>query len=103
MITCYEGRNNNMILSVCVCARSSVIQREDPEGKIGVKIGKELMTTASDALKANVTRLAPLVLPVSEQLIFAGNFFARKASTLCPSASQDAYLSHQTWALCTSQ
>jgi 3-ketoacyl-CoA synthase len=59
--------------------RSSVMQREDPEGKVGVKIGKELMQTASDALKANVTRLAPLVLPVSEQLIFAGNLFARKA------------------------
>jgi 3-ketoacyl-CoA synthase len=63
-------------------ADSSVIQREDAEGKIGVKIGKELMQTAGDALKANVTRLAPLVLPVSEQLIFAGNYVARKVTGL---------------------
>jgi len=60
----------------CVC--SVVIQQEDEEGKIGVKIGRELMNVAATALKTNITRLAPLVLPVSEQLIFAGNFVARK-------------------------
>ena len=57
---------------------SVVIQQEDDEGKIGVKIGRELMSVAAMALKANITRLAPLVLPVSEQLIFAANFVARK-------------------------
>ena len=57
---------------------SAVIQKEDEEGKVGVKIGKELMRVAGMALKANITRLGPLVLPVSEQLIFAGNFVARK-------------------------
>jgi hypothetical protein len=31
-----------------------------------------------EALKANITTLGPLVLPVSEQLLFAGNFVARK-------------------------
>ena len=60
-------------------ACSAVIQKEDEEGKVGVKIGKELMKVAGVALKANITRLGPLVLPVSEQLIFAGNFVARKA------------------------
>ena len=60
----------------CVC--SVVIQQEDDEGKVGVKIGRELMSVAAMALKTNITRLAPLVLPVSEQLIFAGNFVARK-------------------------
>jgi 3-ketoacyl-CoA synthase len=29
-------------------------------------------------LKANITTLGPLVLPVSEQLLFAGNMIARK-------------------------
>ena len=55
-----------------------MIQKEDDEGKVGVKIGKELMRVAGMALKANITRLGPQVLPVSEQLIFAGNFVARK-------------------------
>ena len=55
-----------------------MIQREDDEGIVGVKIGKELMKVAGMALKANITRLGPRVLPVSEQLIFAGNFVARK-------------------------
>lgn len=58
--------------------RSAVIQREDDDGIIGVKIGKELMKVAGQALTANIMQLAPLVLPVSEQLIFAGNFVARK-------------------------
>jgi 3-ketoacyl-CoA synthase len=59
-----------------------VLQKEDEEGKVGVKIGKELMEVAGMALKANITRLGPKVLPVSEQLIFAGNYVARKVSTL---------------------
>ncbi len=57
---------------------SVVIQKEDEEGKVGVKIGRELMSVAATALKSNITRLAPLVLPLSEQLIFASNFVARK-------------------------
>ncbi len=61
---------------------SAVIQKEDDEGFVGVKIGKELMKVAGDALKVNITRLGPLVLPVSEQLIFAGNFVARKVGSL---------------------
>ena len=55
-----------------------VIQKEDEQGKVGVKIGRELMNVAAMALKRNITSLGPLVLPVSEQLIFAGNFVARK-------------------------
>ena len=62
-----------------------MIQREDDEGLVGVKIGKELMKVAGMALRANIMRLGPLVLPVSEQLLFAGNFVARKARLrLCP-------------------
>ncbi|CAL5229302.1 g12601 [Coccomyxa viridis] len=59
-------------------AYNVVIQKEDEEGKVGVKIGRELMSVAATALKSNITRLAPLVLPLSEQLIFASNFVARK-------------------------
>lgn len=48
-----------------------------------MKIGKELMRVAGRALTANITQLGPKVLPISEQLIFAGNLIARKVcSTL---------------------
>ena len=66
----------------CLPACSAVIQKEDEEGKIRVKIGKELMKVAGMALKANITCLGPKVLPLSEKLIFAGNFVARKVSKL---------------------
>ena len=43
----------------------------------GVRLGKELMGVAANGLKLNMTRLGPLVLPLSEQLLFAGNMVAR--------------------------
>ncbi|KAA6424520.1 MAG: beta-ketoacyl-coa synthase family [Trebouxia sp. A1-2] len=55
-----------------------VYQREDSKGRVGVHLSKELMAIAGHALKANITTLGPLVLPVSEQLIFFGNLVARK-------------------------
>lgn len=33
---------------------------------------------AGEALKANITTLGPMVLPISEQLLFAANMLARK-------------------------
>ena len=60
-----------------------VFQREDSKGLVGVHLSKELMAIAGHALKANITTLGPLVLPISEQLIFFGNLVARKVST-CP-------------------
>ncbi|GFQ08458.1 3-ketoacyl-coa synthase 17 [Phtheirospermum japonicum] len=41
-------------------------------------ISKDLMAVAGVALRANITALGPLVLPVSEQLRFAASFVARK-------------------------
>ena len=70
------------ISQICFLWCSAVIQREDEEGLVGVKIGKELMKVAGDALKANITRLGPRVLPISEQLIYAGNFVGRKACSI---------------------
>ena len=35
-------------------------------------------TTTGEALKANITTLGPLVLPLSEQLLFAANMVARR-------------------------
>lgn len=57
-----------------------VFQKEDSEGKVGVFLSKELMSIAGHALKANITTLGPLVLPLSEQILFFLNLIARKVS-----------------------
>ncbi|KAL6779764.1 PKS3 [Auxenochlorella protothecoides x Auxenochlorella symbiontica] len=55
-----------------------VYQQEDGAGQRGVHLSRELMRIAGHALKANITTLGPLVLPVSEQLLFFLNLVARK-------------------------
>ncbi|KAJ8457964.1 hypothetical protein OPV22_030890 [Ensete ventricosum] len=55
-----------------------VTQEEDGNGKIGVSLSKDLMGVAGDALKTNITTLGPLVLPMSEQLIFLATLVAKK-------------------------
>ncbi|RYR02766.1 hypothetical protein Ahy_B06g081586 isoform F [Arachis hypogaea] len=55
-----------------------VYQREDETGKIGVCLARELMEVAGDALKTNITTLGPLVLPLSEQLMFFVSLVRRK-------------------------
>ncbi|KAK4774312.1 hypothetical protein SAY86_009247 [Trapa natans] len=56
-----------------------VFQKEDDTGKVGVSISKDLMSVAAEALKTNITILGPLVLPMSEQLLFFATLVARKA------------------------
>ncbi|XP_048558239.1 3-ketoacyl-CoA synthase 6-like [Triticum urartu] len=55
-----------------------VYQEEDDRGNVGINLSKDLMVTAGDALTANITAMGPLVLPASEQLLFALSFVARK-------------------------
>ncbi|KAL9410721.1 hypothetical protein AB3S75_044488 [Citrus x aurantiifolia] len=55
-----------------------VSQQEDESKRIGVKISKDLMAIAGEALKTNITTLGPLVLPMSEQLLFSLTLVARK-------------------------
>lgn len=55
-----------------------VYQREDDKGIIGVSLARELMAVAGDALKTNITTLGPLVLPLSEQLMFFLTLVRRK-------------------------
>ncbi|KAL0903805.1 hypothetical protein M5K25_025858 [Dendrobium thyrsiflorum] len=55
-----------------------VTQEEDATGKIGVSLSKDLMAVAGDALKTNITTLGPLVLPMSEQLLFFATLVGRK-------------------------
>jgi len=45
----------------------------------GVRLSKQIMHIAGDALKRNITNLGPLVLPLTEQLKFFCNLLARKA------------------------
>uniref|UniRef100_A0ACD5UXC8 Uncharacterized protein n=1 Tax=Avena sativa TaxID=4498 RepID=A0ACD5UXC8_AVESA len=55
-----------------------VFQEEDDAGNIGINLSKDLMIIAGRSLEANITRIGPLVLPVSQQLLFALSFIARK-------------------------
>ncbi|KAF2303881.1 hypothetical protein GH714_024091 [Hevea brasiliensis] len=57
---------------------SCVTQREDSTGRIGVSLSKDLMGVAGDALKTNITTLGPLVLPMSEQLLFFTTLVGKK-------------------------
>eukprot|EP00662_Eupelagonemidae_sp_cell21_P026024 gene26024-56682_t len=57
----------------------AVYQREDAAGTLGVSLSKQIMQIAGDALKSNITVLAPRVLPLREQLRFFLNMIARRA------------------------
>ncbi|KAH7567259.1 hypothetical protein ACOSP7_010939 [Xanthoceras sorbifolium] len=55
-----------------------VFQEQDDDGKTGVSLSKELMAIAGGALKTNITTLGPLVLPISEQLLFFATLVIKK-------------------------
>jgi 3-ketoacyl-CoA synthase len=55
-----------------------VYQEEDEQGYSGISLSKELMAIAGDALKSNITTMGPLVLPMSEQLLFFSRLVGRK-------------------------
>ncbi|XP_057975708.1 3-ketoacyl-CoA synthase 4 [Malania oleifera] len=55
-----------------------VFQEEDDKGKTGVSLSKDLMAIAGGALKVNITTLGPLVLPISEQLLFFATLIVKK-------------------------
>ncbi|XP_047316383.1 3-ketoacyl-CoA synthase 4-like [Impatiens glandulifera] len=55
-----------------------VYQEQDELGKTGVSLSKDLMAIAGGALKTNITTLGPLVLPVSEQLLFFSTLVLKK-------------------------
>ncbi|GMH01894.1 hypothetical protein Nepgr_003733 [Nepenthes gracilis] len=59
-------------------AFNCVRQKRDAEGLTAVSLSKDLMAVAGEALKTNITSLGPLVLPPSEQLLFALTFIGRK-------------------------
>ncbi|KAL1548984.1 3-ketoacyl-CoA synthase 2 [Salvia divinorum] len=55
-----------------------VFQEEDDSKRVGVALSKDVMAVAGEALKTNITTLGPLVLPMSEQLLFFLTLVARK-------------------------
>ncbi|KAL5101846.1 hypothetical protein RYX36_006173 [Vicia faba] len=55
-----------------------VYQEQDDVGKTSVSLLKDLMAIAGGALKTNITTLGPLVLPVSEQLLFFTTLVVKK-------------------------
>ncbi|KAK7257949.1 hypothetical protein RIF29_32293 [Crotalaria pallida] len=55
-----------------------VYQEQDDAGKTGVSLSKDLMAIAGGALKTNITTLGPLVLPISEQLLFFSTLIMKK-------------------------
>ncbi|XP_010926125.1 3-ketoacyl-CoA synthase 6 [Elaeis guineensis] len=55
-----------------------VYEEEDPQGHSGISLSKDLMAIAGEALKSNITTIGPLVLPVSEQLLFFFTLVGRK-------------------------
>ncbi|KAK6143090.1 hypothetical protein DH2020_023438 [Rehmannia glutinosa] len=59
-------------------AYKCVSQEVDKDGNIGMTISKDLMAIAGEALKANITAVGPLVLPISEQFLFLATLVARK-------------------------
>ncbi|XP_051150870.1 3-ketoacyl-CoA synthase 9-like [Andrographis paniculata] len=59
-------------------AYGCVKQEQDEQGKTGVSLSRDLMAVAGGALKANITTLGPLVLPITEQLLFLTALLRRK-------------------------
>ncbi|KAL3639151.1 Protein Nef [Castilleja foliolosa] len=59
-------------------AFNCVYQEQDDAGKTGVSLSKDLMAIAGGALKTNITTLGPIVLPISEQLLFFATLLIKK-------------------------
>lgn len=55
-----------------------VFHEEDDEGNLGLNLSKNLVAVAGEALKANISTSARLLLPVSEQLSFLLSSIAQK-------------------------
>ena len=58
-------------------AYECVFQHEDASGIVGVELNRDLVKVAGRALERNLTKMAPLVLPVSEMAKYAAVAVAR--------------------------
>lgn len=76
-------------------AFNCVMQTEDAERKLGVRLNKDLVKVGGQALRHNMTALGPHVLPLSEQAKFGANLVLRlaaKRSTRLSAALPAAWL-----------
>ncbi|KAL3525151.1 hypothetical protein ACH5RR_013523, partial [Cinchona calisaya] len=68
----YSGNKKSMLGPKCL------FREQDDTGKTGFSLFKDLMAIAGNTLKTNITKLGPLVLPISEQILFFATLLARK-------------------------
>lgn len=57
---------------------SCVLQQEDDKKNIGISLAKELIAVAGESLKANMTLIGPLILPMSQKIKIFAILVARK-------------------------
>ncbi|KAK9086392.1 hypothetical protein Syun_028786 [Stephania yunnanensis] len=55
-----------------------VFQENDEEGHVGVSLSRRTMHIASNALRTNMVRLGPLVLPYSEKIRYLWSLFLQR-------------------------
>jgi 3-ketoacyl-CoA synthase len=56
----------------------AIYQCEDEAGRHGVKLSKEVVSVAGNAMKVNLTQLGPLILPLREQAKVFFSMFRRQ-------------------------
>ncbi|KAL6608060.1 hypothetical protein ACP70R_041123 [Stipagrostis hirtigluma subsp. patula] len=72
------GRTVRTVTAAKDASYRCVFQEEDDEGHTGIRLSKDLVATAGQALKSNIVTFGPLVLPASEQLLVALSVLKRK-------------------------
>ncbi|PQQ11830.1 3-ketoacyl-CoA synthase 7 [Prunus yedoensis var. nudiflora] len=63
-------------------AYQSVFQQLDEAGHVGVSLSRALIPVATKALRTNISKLGPLVLPYSEQLRYVWSIIHKKVLLL---------------------
>ncbi|GAV83146.1 FAE1_CUT1_RppA domain-containing protein/ACP_syn_III_C domain-containing protein [Cephalotus follicularis] len=77
LVRTHKGMDNRSFKSIQL--------KEDAQGRKGLSVSKDLIEVGGHALKANITTLGPLVLPVSEQVHFLTNLlFSNKSKPYIP-------------------
>ena len=65
-------------------------QHEDAKGIVGVELNRDLVKVAGRALQKNMTKMGPLVLPLTEKVKFVANLLLR--AVLPPSSAPPPYV-----------
>ncbi|KAF5738726.1 hypothetical protein HS088_TW13G01627 [Tripterygium wilfordii] len=63
-------------------SHTCVFQDADSENNIAVSISKNILSVAGEALRINIASLGPLILPVSEQLLYIMSIVFKKVRIL---------------------